>query len=192
MKEIYVKWIIEYLNNKINLKELDDKVSKSELRFIEIKEEDLDYYQKLSRPYLKYFYIRNELNLDKLVEDEKKFIENNKEKVYDLEIENFISKTIDKVILLEDTKFDKFKIAYGPLRDEYMAYNDSIVLGFRFDEKAKIDGLDDDMWLKNYLDKMLYIKKLVEEVKIIGQEKLNKEVKLIKFDEYSVTKINNE
>ena len=188
MIEIYVKWVIQYLNKIINLKDYDNKIKNSNLHYIPINENEIDYYQKFSKPYLDFFYIRNDINLDKLTDEEKKFIEYNQSHEFNEEIEKFISITLDKVTKIDNDKFDRFLITYGAPSKRYLAYNDSLVIGFRFDEYNNDNNLSDLDWRNNYFDKLEYYNNISNEIKKIGREKLNKDISIIRYNEYTITK----
>lgn len=186
MIEIYNMWLIEFLNKKINLKEYDEKIKNSDLHFVMVK--DLDYYQKMSKPYLNYFYIRNDINIDKLSDEEKEFMEKNKENDINLNIEKFINDTLDKVIKIENDNDENFIVDYGAPSNNYMAFNDSLVIGFRFDEYNNDNNLNDDDWMNNYNAKMQYLNELVKEMMDIGKVVLNKSIRIIKYNEFTITK----
>ncbi len=186
MEFVYVKWLICYLNKYINLDGYDKKIKNSELYYVPIKDEKIDYYQEKSRPYLEYFYIRNDVEIDKLSDNEKKFIDDNKNIEYNEEIEKFIVDTMNKV-LFKEFKEGRVLTTYGSPAKKYLAYNDSIVIGFRFDEYNNDKKLERLVWSQNYFDKLKYLKEIGEEIKRIGKERLNRDITVIIYNEYTVT-----
>jgi len=186
MKEIYVKWLINYLNDMIYLIEFDKKIKENELCFVPIKSDEIDLYQKYSKAYLDYFYIRNDINIDILNQDEKKYLEENNNKEYDDEIKKYIELTLDRVLFSRNMSGSRKLVLYGPPLQNYMAYNDSIVIGFRFDEYNNEKKLADKEWMDNYIQKMKYIDELFSKIKEIGRTKLNKDIFIIKYNEYTI------
>ncbi len=141
----YVKYMYEYLLKNTNIREVDNLFEICfEFDFPTISEEYMDNYQKLASEYLKYFYVRNDININNLTDEEKAFIAKRIQEGrlnYDDEINLFIERTLPKVILLSNEKLgDHFLVNYGPASAEYyLVPNTSLVIGFRYSEYVDYD-----------------------------------------------------
>ena len=72
---LYRKLFTEYIIEKTELKKYDEEIKNSNLNFIPVEEEKMDIYQYFSCDILKYFYIRNNLYLEKLDKKDINFLE---------------------------------------------------------------------------------------------------------------------
>ena len=157
--------------------------------FNPVAEEKMDIYQYFSTDELKYFYIRNNIYVEKLNEDERNFFENklkSKNLELDLETEKMMEETYKKVILEDLTKkHDKYKVLFGPDSKSFFANNDSIVIGFRYDEFNN-DGLDDDAWFDRFLKQKQLLNSTINEMNEKFKEKISNEVTIIRYNDASV------
>lgn len=145
----YYNYLIQYISKLVGLEQLDKILVNSENNYQKIREEEMDIYQYVSSPYFDFFYIRNNVAIERLSQEEKleleKFIIENRETI-NPEIENFINRTIVKVITENPTNDLTSMINYGPFEPEYLSQNASIVIGLRFEE-------DNDYTRDNFLDR---------------------------------------
>lgn len=180
---VYRYLLTNYLIKKLNLIEYDAKLKKSELKFLPIHENEMDFYQYFSKDSLNYFYVRNEMYLDNLSIDEvnlldmfiRNFNSNNNEMM------NFIEKTYKKVITKYIGHKENYKIFVGPDSINFVVNDGNVVVGIRYDE-FNLNGYSDSEW-NDIHDKQL--KYLYEITKAI-QEMFPKEVNVIKYNKYSV------
>ncbi len=135
---LYYNLLYKYLIPKLNLKQYDNMLLNSDNIFYQVSLENMDLYQRIGSNYLKYFYLRNNLYIERLTKEEldflkKKLLSNNNE--LDQETTTFIENTYQKV-MLENTK-DITNINYGP--DNYSFYKPSnnIIIGVRVDDLSK-------------------------------------------------------
>ncbi len=185
----YRYFLTEYLLRKLLLKKFDEEVSNSGLEFLPIKENSMDIYQLFSSPILQFFYVRNDLYLSRMTEEERNFFKSRireRNIVIDEEISAFIEKTYQKVIFKDVFHNGSSCMAfYGPENLNFSAPNNSIVIGFRYDE-FNMNGLSEDDWQSRY-DKQSYfsyslLKRMNEELK----DKLKVPVIVIKYSDFSI------
>ena len=68
--EIYSNLLIQYFIKYYNLKEFDDVLSKDKRNFEKVSTYDMDIYQYLSSEYLNYIYLRNNIYIERLSNEE--------------------------------------------------------------------------------------------------------------------------
>ena len=146
---VYMNIFIQYLCYKFNLKYYDNLLNNSDYNFIPINENNMDIYQKFSKKYLKYFYVRNNIYIEKLNENDLEFLREiafKSNKKNNEEIVNFIERTFKKVIF-EDALRDgsQCMVFFGENSQYYSSVNDSIVIGVKYDE-FNLNGLSDIEW----------------------------------------------
>lgn len=151
-KEMYLLYrhlFMQFLQKKLCLKDYDNKIAQSGLDFTPCDEESEDVYQYMSQDYLKYFYLRNNTYVEKLSDEQKAFL---KQRIkagdyeYDESCEKFIEETYKNVITEDELKDGKTRMAfYGPNSSNFMAPNNSVVIGFNYNE-FNTHGLDDKKW----------------------------------------------
>lgn len=131
----YSHYLILYLTEKLDLKKYDTRIINSTNKFKIINYDKMDLYQYLSSDYLSYLYIRNNIYIERLTNDEKKYL-NSLSNSNDLnlteEISNFISKTCLKVILEEPDLNKNLITNYGPSEEQF-AQTNAIIIGLRYD-----------------------------------------------------------
>ncbi len=185
---LFTKYILE----KINLRDYDEQVKNSGLKFEITKEEDMDIYQYFSSDELKYFYIRNNIYIEKLNEKEEKYLQekiNDKNCELDDDTKKFIENTYKKVIFEDVLKNGEVYImTYGPDSRTYMAPNNALVIGIRYDEFAD-QGLNDEEWDELHDKQIIYLGKLFTNMYSQLKECLNIPISIIKYNEYSIKQI---
>ena len=68
--EIYSDLLYKYMNAKLELSKYDDMIASSENGFKPVDPRLWDMYQYLARKYLKFFYIRNNLYIERLCNED--------------------------------------------------------------------------------------------------------------------------
>lgn len=184
-RRIFTKYIIE----ELNLKKYDDEINNSELNFNPISDIDMDIYQYFSSEFLKFFYLRNNIYIEKLTNEEKSFLEgigNIKNKELDEQTREFIKQTYKKVIF-EDIKGDKknYFTFYGPNSKNYMASNDSLIIGIRYDE-FNLCGLDDKKWDEFHLKQIDFLSELFYRFVIENKNKLDVPIIILQYNRFSI------
>lgn len=190
-RNMFTKYIIE----KINLKEYDEKIKNSNLNIKPNDLKDMDIYQYFSSELLEYFYIRNNIYLERLSLEETSFLDErirNKNDKLDEEVINYIENTYKKVIVeVYDNQQEGIVCFYGPNTARFAAPSNALIIGMRYDEFVE-DGLSDDEWIKQRDAQFLYINSLFDYMMVKLPEIVDMPVSIIKYNEYSVTKMNKE
>lgn len=188
---LYHNWLLIYISNKLQLKKYDDLICDSGLKFEVISSKDMDIYQYLASDYLKYFYLRNNLHLENLSEEEFELLvkfSTNKEYGYDEEKEKFVESTYQRVIF-DDVLGNKQIVStnYGPQSGSYFAPNNAIVIGFRYNELYNI-GMTDDEWDELHDEQMDVLSDILNLCNIENQNALYIPYEIIIFNDFSVRK----
>lgn len=184
--ELYSKYhslMTLYFIKCINLKEIDNLFLNSPLGFKKVSEDDMDVYQYLSSDYLNYFYIRNNLNLENLNEEELNFLKNKNDENFDNNTINFLNSTILKVIN-DNKKEELYSNVDNP---NYIFETNKVIIGFRYDEFA-VTTMEDDEWNELNEKQNEYIDKVIKEY----QEKINNSnypVVILKYSEFIVNRM---
>lgn len=191
MYSLYYNWLLKYLCQELNLKKYDNLLLNSELRFKTVSLENMDIYQYLSFNDLKYFYVRNNLYLDNLSNEEINILINysiNHDYDYNEEKKNFVKSTYQKVIF-DDILGDNsvISINYGPESESFFAPNNAVVIGLRYDELYNI-GMTDDEWDELHdlqIDELINIMSLFNEE---TKNKLSAPHQIIMYNDFSIKK----
>lgn len=191
---IYMKYselFNKYLYQKTKLIDYDNKIKSSELSFLSVNEEEMDLYQYLSHDIFRYFYVRNNYYIERLSNEEKEFVMDKflrNESDLDQETFEFIEKTYKKVIY-EYVRNDGriYDINFGPNSGMFLAPNNFLVLGFRYDE-FNSQGKSDDEWADNNNKQLLYLDDVMTEIERELSSVLGIGVAIIKYDGFSAKK----
>ena len=119
--KLYLKYsdlLYKYMIKKLELQRFDNLLLNSPCKFKKIKENDMDLYQKLGSKHLKYFYIRNNLYIERLSNEELNDLINLT--MDDLDSHDFIEKTYFKVLLEDPDPNSKLITIYGPDNKEFI------------------------------------------------------------------------
>ena len=190
----YRKLLTEVIIKRFKLKELDETFSNSDLCFVPNDSKMMDCYQWFLSDELKYFYLRNNVYIERLSDDDKEYLRNivelNDYSITD-EVEQFIEKTYLNVIK-EDVKIKsdndkKTFVLYGPDNKNYLVPNESIVIGFNYDEFAE-NGLDDNEWNDRHKKQITFMCNTLN-ASIDSLNNISKiPVIILKYNEYSIIK----
>ncbi len=153
----YSNLLYKFLLEQLNLKKYDDMIINADNHFQPVNVNDMDIYQYLSIKYLKYIYIRNNLYIERLSNEEMEYLKL-KNKNHDLELDNdtrnFISNTYLKVIS-EQIDSKVVNISYGPDNLRFYKPNNALIIAIRFDDYYKEVGETSEEWEAKYNDKLL-------------------------------------
>lgn len=186
---LYRKLFTEYITERLNLKAYDEKLSDSEYGFSPTDERKMDVYQYFSSDVLRYFYIRNNIYIEKLTKKEADFF---RRKItegdfgLDPEAKKMIESTYPKVIfedLLQDGK--KYRVLFGPDSSSFFADNDNIVIGIRYNEFSK-DGLDDNSWFNRLMAQKKFLNETINEMNEAFEEMIPGGITIIKYNDVSI------
>ncbi len=153
---IYRRFYTEYLIKKLRLLDYDKL-----LQELNIENNDLDFYKRYSSDYLKYIFIRNNLYVSKLTNEEKDYLLRNENSDLNEEIESFIERTYKRVI---NGFGDNHYCFYGKQIKPYAAKSDMIVIGI-YDDKY-------DLIINNRVNEIgLSIESKMDNVKVLTYKK---------------------
>lgn len=189
---LYRRWFSKYIIEKLGLKEYDNQIKDSELDIVPIGTQNMDMYQYFSKDDLTYFYIRNDIYIDRLDDTEKEYIKGKiAERKYDLDEESkgFIERTYKKVIIHEIAKrFKNSVVFYGQNTRSYEAPSDALVIGARYDEFVE-NNLSDEEWRKLHDEQFLFLQSMYDEMSVLLEDKVDMPVSVISYNDYSIEKL---
>lgn len=188
---IYRKLFSEYIIDKLQIKNYDFELTNSNLNFVKVIEKDMDIYQNFNKEILNYFYIRNNLYIERLTPSERKILYT-KFLIGDYSLDENTKVIIEnsyKRIIFEDVHKDGSNcyINMGPDNSDYYVPNQSIVIGFRYDE-FNLNNLSDEQWDNLHDKQLLYLSEFLLKMSKEISSKVNIPVQVIKYNEYSVKK----
>lgn len=188
---IYRKLFSEYIIDKLQIKNYDFELTNSNLNFVKVIEKDMDIYQNFNKEILNYFYIRNNLYIERLTPSERKILYT-KFLSGDYSLDENTKVIIEnsyKRIIFEDVHKDGSNcyINMGPDNSDYYVPNQSIVIGFRYDE-FNLNNLSDEQWDNLHDKQLLYLSEFLLKMSKEISSKVNIPVQVIKYNEYSVKK----
>ena len=179
---LYKSFFETYLKEKLPLQLIDDNMKESELKFEPIKEEDMDFYQITSTMGLSYIYLRNNLYIEKLSEEDIKFLESHKE--YNDEVKEFIARTYVSVINPYNDD-ENLIIFYGPESSKHLCNSKDVVLGIRYNEFYE-NGLSDDEFQNNFLEQLGIIAQVSTVLEVASPNELGSSLRCIQYNELSI------
>jgi len=189
MYNLYRKLFSEYIMGKLELKKYDDELTNSSLNFKCVDEEKMDVYQYCTSDELKYLYIRNNIHIERLSDQEKNFLINRLRDIkdeLDEEARQLVQSTYQKLIFEDVGKDGKQHITfYGPDSMNYTARNDSLIIGMRYDE-FDLNGLDDEAWDELHTKQLMDLREMFYKLVIEQKGKVNVPITILQYNDFSV------
>ena len=186
---MYRKLFTVYIMQKLKLKSYDNKIEKSELGFTANKKQDMDIYQYFSSDILKYFYIRNNIYIEKLNKKEIDFLEKKiQSKNYELDDETMqiIESSYRRVIFEDVLKNGELcKTLYGPNSSNFFADNNAIIIGVRYDEFAE-NKLNDDEWDELHQQQVEFLESLITRMNKNLNSNSAVPIEILEYSEFSI------
>lgn len=186
---MYRKLFTVYIMQKLKLKSYDKKIEKSELGFTANKKQDMDIYQYFSSDILKYFYIRNNIYIEKLNKKEIDFLEKKiQSKNYELDDETMqmIESSYRRVIFEDVLKNGELcKTLYGPNSSNFFADNNAIIIGVRYDEFAE-NKLNDDEWDELHQQQVEFLESLITRMNKNLNSNSAVPIEILEYSEFSI------
>jgi len=133
---VYNILLIQFLMKEYYLKDVDEQLAKRVGDFIPISKEMMDLYQYSSLGFLKYFYLRNNIYIERLSDDDKRYlfeIYNSGNYSLNEERENFIRRTYLNTILEYPNNTNR-NFCYGPDNRKFIKPGNAIIIGVRYDQ----------------------------------------------------------
>ena len=149
--EIYSDLLYKYMNAKLELSKYDDMIARSENGFKPVDSRLWDMYQYLARKYLKYFYIRNNLYIERLCNEDLAYLEamiGAEEGEHDDKKRDFIERTYPLVCVENPQSKGNVSVNYGSTAYRFFKPDNAFILGFRFDEYYLSEGETDKEWVE--------------------------------------------
>lgn len=189
LSTIYRFLLNEYIK-ELKIGEYENKVSDSNLNFIPILDSKKDFYQYYDNSNLKYYYVRNNIYLERLTEEELKYLSNKQDFIYNDNDRKFVSDTFKKVIKEEVKNLNEpFETSFGPASSTYFAQNNALVIGFRYD-KFNDNGMNDDEFEQHYENQCRFYYNLNEQLESELGKVLNMPVSVIEYNDNAVKMLN--
>lgn len=177
--KLYNNLLVQYLIKKYNLNLYDEMIQNSKRNFKKVDTNDMDIYQYVSSKYLDYLYIRNNIYIEKLSQEELLYLSSTKE-LLDSNNEQFIEKTYKKVI------FENEYTMYGPDNSKYLKKPNTLIIGLRY---KSIDlNNDSDNELDNFLSQQQYLKLFIPELSRQLNNRNLDSIEVIEYNNSSVAK----
>ena len=187
---LYRKLFTQYIIDRLQIKKYDKSIYESGLDFSTINLEDMDIYQYFSSDLLRYFYLRNNIYIERLNDKELDFLKSKLKSdgtVLDDEEIEFIEKTYQKVIFEDVLKNgDTCMVQYGPNSSNFFARNDSVVIGVRYNEFD--DKLEDNEWQELNDKQREFLNSLLERMnkEFVGKLPSNTPISIIEYNDFSI------
>lgn len=184
LKNRYKSFLDSYIKEILPLELIDTNMKKSELKFVPINEEDMDYYQITSTMGLSYIYLRNNIYIEKLSFEDIKYL--SEKKGYDDETREFVKRTYLSVINPYSDD-ENLIIFYGPENSKHLCESKDIVIGIRYNEFDD-NGMSDEEYQENFIAQLRLIAQLSTVLEIGGENELGSKVRCIQYNELSIMK----
>ncbi len=97
IEEIYIKGLGQYLLNELNLAEYDEKIANSEMNYIPNNLDKMSESQKTNSLGLQFLYLRNDLHLERLHEEQIQILEQ-EAKNFDINEQEISEEAMDVII----------------------------------------------------------------------------------------------
>lgn len=184
--EIYSNLLIQYFIKYYNLKEFDDVLSKDKRNFEKVSTYDMDIYQYLSSEYLNYIYLRNNIYIERLSNEELLYLSKIKDYSLNKENEEFIRNTYLRVIVESNNK--NAVTMFGPDNLKFIKRSNWVVFGIRYNRFNLKDRSKEQEWLKQDEEREKFISMLISIAKI-QFKKINPNTSIIRYNEFCIEKI---
>lgn len=178
----YNNLLVQYMMKKYYLADFDKEMESFGDDFKPITSEDKDLYQHSSEGYLNFFYLRNNIHVERLSEADQRYLLSLRDYTLTEESEKFIERTYFDVILEDNHALDK-SVNYGPDNYKFNKPADAIIIGVRYDQ---FGNLEEQNAINLFATAMGKLQLLTDFLSY----KVNKHLKVpfyvIIYDEYSV------
>ena len=123
----YHKKLLDMVIEKLKISDIEKSLQNSKRFFKPVKEDEYDLYQYLASDKLMYIYLRNNLYIERLTNDELLILDDDS-----VDITDIVSKTFRKVI--SDFGDEEVITNYGPDSKHYLCKSSNLIFGIRIDE----------------------------------------------------------
>lgn len=188
---VYSSLVTDYFIKNCSLKEYDDALLESPYSFPKLSEDDMDIYQYLASDKLSFVYLRNNLYIERLDEEEQRYLidkAQDDEIVHDDKAEEFVKNTFKRVMLENGGAEDAVNVFYGPDNGNFMYPGNSVIIGIRYDDYYQAPGESSEEWFEANNNRLQDI----ETISVILETKMPRVVGVdcyaVKYNEFSVKK----
>ena len=191
LTSFYYHMLNKYVASKLGLQEYDDMLKNSPLNFVATTEENMDLYQSVAPDEMSYFYVRNNVYIERLTKEERHFFRDRMDKEnieLDDEMMKKIEETMPKVISEATSLNQQGMVNFGPSNKQYYAPLNSLVIGFRYNEFDISGCKDDDEWDVNHSNQREQLGRIIMDISSNSKEKFNVPLSIIEYNEFSVKK----
>ena len=161
----------KYLLNRLSLKQYDNMINNSNLRFIPVDNNDMDYYQYISTMGLNFIYLTNNIYVEKLSnEDINKIINRSYEELVNpsSELMDIVSRTYENIIC--DSYDNTGKLSFG-IREDDFADN----------------GITDSMLREDNYDKQQeYLNNIIKLMQDNANKKIGNDINVTLYNEFNL------
>ena len=187
--KIYRRLLDTYLVEKLLLDTYDRDMDEAGLFFVPVKREDMAYYQYISTMNLKYIYLRNNIYVEKLSNED---------------IDKLLSLTADELKkpsntvmkLIEDTYIDVIDVntekevtcmaRYGPDNNNFCLSSNELVIGIRHDDFADNGLGEEEEWEDNNNKQIMFLNVLIDEIKARAPTAIKRNINVIWYNDYTI------
>ncbi len=180
-----------FVSETLGISRYDAYLSYSPLHYQTVLESEMDIYQYLSMSVLKYFYVRNNLYLERLTSEERSFLINKmlrEDLSIDEKTKDFLLSVFPRLIVETNKVSGEIGITnFGPEVPNFMAPMNSLVIGLRYDEFYE-GNLSDDEWDSNHEKQRVEVAKMMAQLNEELSSKISIPIKVIQYNEFSIKK----
>lgn len=187
----YNTLLIQFLIKKFYLLNVDKELEKKKDIFPEVPDENKDLYQLSASRYLKYFYLRNNIYIERLSQDDINYlyqIYKNNDFILNDEKKQFIDKTYLNIIL-DNPNSNNISINYGPDNSKYIRPSNAIIIGVRYNQFSKLPN--NDSVYNTYANAESQLQVLTNFLEYKIKRDYNIPFYVIQYDEFSTKKNKN-
>lgn len=182
MYNAYNNLLIPYIGKKYFLIDAERELDEYKDDFIPVASEDKDLYQHAAEGYLKYYYLRNNIYVERLSTEDKNYLLSLDDYTLTKEKEEFIERTYLDVIL-ENNNMMGMNVNYGPNSAQYYKPSDAIIIGVRYNQFKNLKEENAINLFATTIGKLQILNGFLE-YKV--RNYLNESFYIIIYDEYSV------
>ena len=182
---LYNHLLMKYIMKNFGLQRYDDVFNHNH-NFFKVPKEKMDIYQFRAYGFLNFYYLRNNIYIERLSEKEKKFLFDKLKRLdYELDSasESFIQGTFYKVLL--ESSLQSYTI-YGLNNDNFMRPSNALIFGIRNDDYC-LDGKSFD-WEKMNSERKSVLFFFNQALEQEFSTKLGVPVFVIQYNDFSVNK----
>lgn len=188
---VYSALLTSHFIEKYKLDEYDNVLVNSPFSFPKVKEEDMDIYQYLASSNLSFIYLRNNLYIERLSQEEKNqlvWLAQEDELEYTPEVEALIETTFRKVIAENPTDEENLNVFYGPMSGDFLAPDNAIIIGIRYDDYQLLPGETEEDWVEQNNNRLQDTETVSSLLEVRIPMLTNTPTRAIKYNEFSAKK----